>query len=67
MDAEEVAAMCLTQQVFEDLVDHDVVASVPPVRWVVVNGFDAEPKATEESDEPIGAVVGPRKEYENGL
>ena len=59
MDAEKVAAMGLSQQIFEDLVIHDVITSVPPVRRVIVDSFDVEPEAAEECHQAVWAIVRP--------
>ena len=39
MDSEEVAAVRLSKEVVEDLIDHNVVPSVPPVRRAIVDRF----------------------------
>ena len=50
MNAQEVPAMSLAEEVLEDSIVHDVVACVPPVRRIVVDGLDVEPEAAEEGD-----------------
>ena len=59
MDAEKFASVCPAKEVLENTIVHEVVTTVPPVRWVVVDGFNVEPQSLKESDEPIGPLVGP--------
>ena len=67
MYAQEVAAVCLPEQILENTVGHDVVSRVPPVRGVVVDGFDVEAESSKEGYEAVGPRVGPREQDEDGF
>ena len=67
MDSEEVAAVRLSKEVVEDLIDHDVVPSVPPVRRAVVDCFHVHAQTAEECYEAVGSAVWPREEHQDGL